>query len=485
MQTASLDGTIARREVGWAVFILALISYIIFSGRGILMAAAGVGVVVLISVLYIIYLLLQGNADPLMILWLGIFPFGYYYLAIPSPDHAIITWDRVVLGGILLAGFLAPAARSIKPPVQYLRAGLCWGGFIVAAVISLAKSIDPGGAAKLIFDSFLIPALFGWYVIRNFDFRRHGKAIHLILCLSVMVTCAIGIAEDVLQTDIMPYPGSATSGIVLDNASDSSMLLRGNGPFAAAHTFSLVGQISFFLLLFLRRAIPDMGLAQRLIHVLGASAALLQTVLPLGRAVYLSLVLIVVMDAFYVDSKLQKALRWSVIPLVILILIGIKIFVPGLFAERSKADNAIQRVAQQFQTVKIWADSPVLGVGLQNFVPMARSGRFDVDIEGFIPADAPHNNLGIIAAETGLLGAIFFVASQIYLVQSFVRFRKTRAGQLAWKYFLYLFVSYTFIGFTISQIYNREINVIYVFAMSLMLKYIITASREGQLEAGA
>jgi len=78
-------------------------------------------------------------------------------------------------------------------------------------------------------------------------------------------------------------------------------------------------------------------------------------------------------------------------------------------------------------TERVIADNPVLGVGEGNF-PGASSAQGLIDVGG-VPYDHAHNVFLTIAAETGMLGLVFFLAFLGGTVQAGVRALRARTAE--------------------------------------------------------
>jgi len=85
------------------------------------------------------------------------------------------------------------------------------------------------------------------------------------------------------------------------------------------------------------------------------------------------------------------------------------------------------RIAIWSATERVIADNPVLGVGEGNF-PGASSAQGLIDVGG-VPYDHAHNVFLTIAAETGILGLVFFLAFLGGTVQAGVRALRARTAE--------------------------------------------------------
>ena len=169
---------------------------------------------------------------------------------------------------------------------------------------------------------------------------------------------------------------------------------------------------------------------------------------------------------------------WRVV--LVLASIGL-IFLAPLFApkslveERSGSENVYGRVAQFKQSLRVFVDRPVLGVGFCNFHQfVAGETRYLASYEGVSSLDWPHNNLAQIVVETGILGFVPYVMAQVLLFRAMWQLRRlSNSGYLMWKYYLYLFLCYWITGLTESSGCS-PLNLWYTFAITVPYKYVLT-----------
>jgi O-antigen ligase len=151
------------------------------------------------------------------------------------------------------------------------------------------------------------------------------------------------------------------------------------------------------------------------------------------------------------------------------------VFAPEVFENRSSAGNVYGRVAQFEQSFRVFVDHPVLGVGFYNFGRVvAGEPRYVATYQGVDSVDSPHNNLTQVLAETGILGFVPYVMAHILLFRAMWQLRRlSSSGNLAWKYYVYLFLTYWITGLTESSGYS-PLNLVYTFAITVFYKYVMT-----------
>jgi O-antigen ligase len=290
--------------------------------------------------------------------------------------------------------------------------------------------------------------------------------------LMVMYVAAIGAAEMALGTALMPLPGA---GLYF-----AGSLLRPNGPFPSNGSFALIGLISLFFLLFLRRAIGmRMSWRQRLLHTAGVTSALAMALMPLFRSVGITLLLILLLDTYFNRNVGNLLARLALLGFAVAALVIVSAKVPDVYLDRSDSGNLYGRIAEQKQTFQLFKMHPFTGAGINNFYN-AVEGHFQfVGVyKGAESVDWPHNNLGAILAETGLTGFVPYITAQVLLILAFRRLRGlgTQQARTAWIFFLYLFLSYWVTGLSLTTGYSSELNLWYLFVLMVLYKHAITGS---------
>jgi len=429
----------------------------------------GLGIIAAIAAscvaIYLLVATLSGEVEPTILIWVLIFPLGYYFLSFPR-DRSIVTLDRVVPVLLLSALALASKDRS-RPLARALRkCAVAWIVFLVFAAASLVNASDILTSGRTLIDGFLLPAMLAWVVIRNFRVRENAGALHLVTCLMALYVAGIGVAEMVLGRDLLPLPGGEITF--------AGALPRPNGPFWTNDAFALIGLVTFFLLLFLRNLLGErISSRRRVIHFVGLTAALATALMPMFRSMAVSLLIILLIAAL---SARRPAMRLAGIVLLLVCLSGgtlIAVLAPDTYADRSNPDNIYGRIAEQRQTWQLFSTHPIFGVGLGRFTEIVnRDTRYLAFYNGVRSVDSPHNTLGGILAETGILGFVPYVTAQILLFLSFWRLRKGGPrGQLAWTYFLYIFLGYSINGMTLASGYSSDLNLWFMFSIAILYKY--------------
>jgi hypothetical protein len=435
----------------------------------------GIGSLLALAVAgYFIFQLVDGNADLIVLLWVGLSPLGYYFLTFPR-EGGIFTFDRTAILMLAAAIVLCPRGQRTAIPDDLRKTALVWIIFLVAALLSVVNVGDIRLSVRMWLEVFVFPAILGWYVIACFPVRKYLRLMHGLACVAAIYSAAIGVAEVYLGRDLLPLPGA---GETFAGGQDV-LILRVNGPYSSNNSYGLIGLVSFCLIWFLRSAIADrMPGWQKLLNVIGITAALTAAMLPLFRSIALTIACILVVDLFRRLTVGQRALRLSVLALMGAGVLAVMISVPELFEERvSQSGNIYARMAQQKQNLQLFVDHPVLGVGLNNFhVAATTSAAARLSYDSTPALDYPHSNVGAVLAETGLVGFVPFAMSQVLLVMAFWKLRRSAlpGRKLSWIFFGYVFLSYWISGLALTSGYYSDLNLWYIFCLAVIYKYGIT-----------
>jgi O-antigen ligase len=408
----------------------------------------------------------RGRFEGILLLWIAVFPLGYYFLSFPT-EHAVVTLDRIVVLVASFGFFLTKSGNDTRVPKSLRQAGIALLIFAAIASIPLGESPNVLNSIRVVIDSFLLPFLFAWCVIARFDVRGRLPAIHLATCISSIISAAVAVAEIVTGQDLLPIGGVATASY--------AGIIRPNGPFESNDTLALIGAVSLFLLLFLRSGLgARLSTARRMLHFVGLVSAIGMALLPMFRSVAIT---------FWERGAGRRAWRLALIGVSAGAVFMIAVFAPEVFEDRSSAGNVYGRFAQFNQSMQVFTEHPLLGVGLLNFHNyVVGEPRYVATYNGVESVDWPHDNLAQVLTETGILGFVPYVVAQILLLRSMWQLRRLNySGYLAWKYFVYLFLTYWITGLSESSGYG-PLNVWYMFVVAVIFKYVLTAPSSEQVE---
>lgn len=457
----------ARLRWGGTILLVlgavAVASFVLAPQSGLLAVAvcAAVGLLMMASELF------RGRIEGLLVCWVALFPLGSE-LTFPR-ERSIVNLERTIIFLGLVALLFAKRSTLAEIPQPLRRAGLACLAFISAAALTLGKSPDLLYAARYLVDTFLVPFCFAWAVIAWFDVRHRLPALHTTLCISSIFCASIAAAEMVTGQDLLSVPGAR-----LDFAGD---IARPNGPFASNDQLALIGGISLFLLLFLRAALgPKVSVGRRFLHSIGLAATVGMTLMPMFRSVMITILIVLIIDTFWESRLGRRTWRIALILSFAGLLFGAKVLFPGVFQDRSGTDNWYARIAEYKQSLKVFADHPVLGVGYSNFnYFVAGESQYTMTYNGVQSVDWPHSNLASALAETGILGFVPYIMMHVLLVVALWRLRgASDSGKFVWKYVFYMVLIYWMTGLTESAGFEPQLNVWYVFALAVCYKYALT-----------
>ncbi len=470
-------GSPSAVAIGVALLIVAAVAGLVHSP--LLIAAALLGVPILLLIVYVLWSVFHGDGNPILLGWVFLFPFGYYFLSYPR-EHPIVTLDRVVVFLLLVTIGFAPRRRVTVIPSSIRRAALTWASYLLIAAVSMIASANPVTPykARIFLEALIMPALLGWFVIRNFSVGSHLRLLHILLSVAITFSAGIGAAEMLFGRDLLPlgvgheFPVAGTA---------QSFLVRPHGSVTAPHSFALIGMFSFCFILFIYRAAGDrIPRWQRILNGMAVFSALACALMPLIRGVIVALVVVALLDLRYRSLFRRRLTAINALGLIFAVLVALEVFLPAVYDERASLVNVFGRVAQHQQTLVVFLSHPIIGVGFAGFSEEA--ARLTIDPEGSFrgvePVGSPHNNLGSVLAETGLLGCIPFVASQVFLVAAFLRPKRLnrRGAEMVWPFFLSIFVTYWVMGMDISAYQSSDLNLSFIFTVACLYKYALTSA---------
>ncbi len=432
-------------------------------------------VLLLAVVLGVLLTILRGDGDYVLLGWVLIFPLGYHFLIFPQ-DQAIITADRIVVALLIVAGCFARAERNPPAAPLLYKSGTCWALFLLSAAVMIPTVKAPLSSLHLFFDALVLPALLAWYVLRHFDVRKHIPLLHALTCVMNLYVAAIAMAEVVLQRDLLPVTGGGMYFAGDYMGAGEQILIRPNGPFSVDHSLAMVGLISLFLLIFLRKAMGEtIPTWQKLLHRFGLAAALVSTSLPLFRSVFIAVIAAVLIDAVYQHGKRRMA-RVGFLLLFAFAFLLLKLSLPEVAEERTDPEHIYGRIAENQQALALFADHPITGIGLDNFGEAAQNSKYVTYYQGYESVDSPHSNLGAVLAETGILGFLPFAASQVFLFLAFWKVTRvpSKTSTLVWKTFLFVFVGWWINGLALTVMYAGDANILYLFVLAVLYKFALT-----------
>jgi O-antigen ligase len=411
---------------------------------------------------------LRGRIDGMLLCWAAALPLVPYFLSFPRA-HSIVTLDRVVVFVAILGIYSTKPSKVVEVPRTMRHAGLAWLVFIMASSVGLGKSPSVLNSAKILLDGFLLPLLLGWCVFARFDVRQRLPTLHTAVCISSIISATVAAAEIATGQDLLPI-GIPTM---------PSGFVRPNGPFEDNDTLALIGTVSLFFLLFLRTVLgPKLSAGRRILHFTGLAAAVGMSLMPMFRSVAITLLLVLIIDTFWEQKTTRRALRVGLTVASAGLIFLMPVFAPEVFEDRSRAENGYARVAEYEQSLRVFLDHPMLGVGFLNFNRYVTGElRYVASYRGVLSVDSPHSNLAQVLTETGILGFVPYTMAYVFLLRAMWQLRQlNNSGRLVWKYSVYMFLCYWITGLTEGSGYS-PLNLWYVFAIAVLSKFVLTEPR--------
>jgi O-antigen ligase len=84
-----------------------------------------------------------------------------------------------------------------------------------------------------------------------------------------------------------------------------------------------------------------------------------------------------------------------------------------------------------------------------------------------------------VLSEEGIVGLLFYVAAQVFLIRTMWRIRK--AYPPGWLAFLYCLLIYVLTGLDYATVYFSDINLFYIFILGVIYQRQIRMVRENEL----
>jgi O-Antigen ligase len=457
----------------WVLLLLSLVPLCVVLP----LAPVKVGIAVIaawICVLWVTICYLQRQFHYAVLLWVAVYPYCYYLLSFPA-EHSIFTLDRAFILLLVLEMLIASRqATDTAPLTRDVRiSGYLWVLYLLVCFLSLA---DHPVVATLPFyrelvEGMLMPAVLGLYAMRYFPLIKSLQKLHTCACFLGIGLCITGLIELTTDIDLFPWKGSVPMFT-------DTHIRRADGPFEQQIVLSVVAILAFFFILYLRKLMPARLTHQReMLHHVGWLAALGAALLPLNRGLILMLGIIATIEWFSSHRLLPRAIWAGFFGCVLVAGVTAMLLDPRLYNDRvSSPDNVYQRLAQHRETLHFVRENPYLGLGFGLYHEVAtRNPQNMAEWNGIESMNYPHNALMTVLSEEGLIGLIFYVGAQFFLIRAMWRMRKAFAP--GWLAFLYCILIYILTGLDYATVYFSDINLFYLFILGVLYQLQIrTAS---------
>ena len=110
---------------------------------------------------------------------------------------------------------------------------------------------------------------------------------------------------------------------------------------------------------------------------------------------------------------------------------------------------------------------PFFGVGFGLYHDVAsRNPRYIAKWKGIESMNVPHNVLMTVLSDQGIVGLLFYVSAQAFLIRAMWRIRKVYPP--GWLAFLYCLLVYLLVGLDFATAYFSDINFFYMFILGIL-----------------
>ncbi len=460
----------------WALVIFSLVPLCVVLP----MAPVTVGVAVMaawIALIWIVISFVRGHFDYVTLVWVAVYPYCYYFFSYPR-ERSIFTVDRAFIVLLVIEMFVVSRQFVLVPLTRDVRiSAYLWGLYLLVCFLTLAghspSEVLP--SYRLLVDGMVMPVLFGLYALRYFPLLKDLQKLHLSACILGIGLCVTGLIELTTGIDVLPWVGAEAEFT-------DTHVRRADGPFELPIILSMVAILAFFLIIYLRRLMPQ-GVSpwRALLHKAGAVASFTAALVPLNRGLVLALVPIAIIDSISRNRLVSRRIWAMVFAAVLLAAVAVSILDPRLYDDRvARQDNFYQRVAQHRETLRVVREYPLFGVGFNLYYDVAsRNPRYMTKWKGIESMNLPHNVLTTVLSEEGTIGLLLYVFAQVFLIRAMWRIRAVfPAGWLA---FLYCVLVYVLVGLDFATVYLSDINLIYMFILGLILQLQTRMERESEL----
>ena len=467
------------RPMYWALVLLSLVALCIVLPMT--PTRIGVGVIAgWIVTIWVAISFLRGQFHYVVPVWVAFYPYCYYFFMFPK-EHPIFTVDRAFILLLVIEMLILSRQKLAAPPLtrDVRISAYFWGLFLLVCFLSLILHAPADALAfhRMLVEGMLMPAMLGLYAMRYFPLVKDLQKLHLCTCILGFGLCVTGLIE--LTTDIDLFPWNISEPMFTD-----THLRRADGPFEQQIVLSMVAILAFFFIIFLRRLMPlSISPWRALLHKIGWLSSLGAALIPLNRGLVFALVPIAIIDSCSSHRLISRRTWAAFFGIVLLAAVAARLMDPRLYDDRvARPDNVYQRLAQHRETLKVVREYPLFGVGFNLYHDVAsRNPQYMAKWKGIESMNFTHNVLMTVLSEEGLVGLIFYVSAQAFLVRAMWRIRKSYPP--GWLAFLYCFLVYVLIGLDYGTVYFSDINLFYLFVLGVLFQMQIRFVRAQEAAA--
>jgi hypothetical protein len=416
-----------------------------------------------IGLLWISMIFVRGQFHNVAIIWVAVYPYCYYFFSF-YVKRSIFTVDRAFILLLVIEMFIVSRQSVVAPLTSDIRAsGYFWGIYLLVCLVPLAghapSAVVP--SYRMLLEGMLMPPLLGLYAMRYFPLLKSLQKLHLAACVLGLGLGISGLIELITDTDLFPY---GSEPLYTD-----THILRADGPFEQQIVLSMVAMLAFFFIVYLWRLMPGSPSRGRaLLHKAGWVSSFGAALLPLNRGLIIALVPIALIDCCSRDRLVSRR-TWAAFFAVVVLAVGAaKLKDPRLYDDRvAGPNNFYQRLAQQQETLRIVRGHPFFGVGFGLYYDVAsQDPRYLTSWMGIESMNIPHNVIMTVLSEEGIVGLLFYVLAQVFLIRAMWKIR--RAYPPGWLAFLYCILVYVLIGLDFATVAFSDINLFYIFVLGIL-----------------
>lgn len=278
----------------------------------------------------------------------------------------------------------------------------------IAFSLAVALCVEYVQPLRIVVDSLIVPMFFYFAAKVSCHDHDYIRRLYGVCVLALMVHASWGVAEFVLGYDILEDAGTHV---------DST---RVNGPMQMPEPYGLTLVMLISIVLSRQPTTVVMRWLRMAALVVGAASV----AFTLTRGPWLALALVCVTHLFLREparTLVAGATIAAAVALVVPIVIPMVEHTDVWKRRVTNTENVRGRLSTYRAALRVFTDSPVLGVGPGRYREVYRRGviKYYGEVGGAPSATTPHNSYLSVLVETGLLGFsayLFFCGAAILLV---------------------------------------------------------------------
>lgn len=386
-------------------------------------------------------LLYLKKIENIFLMWLLFHPiFNIDALAfLRMGGHPIITFDRVVIGAVLLFVLVEVAMkkRDLLSVNKLEIAMILFSAVMIFSIVS--DSLEKISGAREFIDIFLYPFII-YFLAKNLisDEENFNKFINILLIIGVYLSL-MGVFEYLTGRDILAFR---------EGMAERSGWLRVNGPFKDDSAFGVAVSICFFIVLYKIvswNSDGRMSNKPKVFFSLILGLSVLAIIFNFYRGIWIALI-VGLLSWFLIRKKgFTKLTLFVFILAIIMIPIFNTLQSTRFFRERLTNIQTIQTRFNIFdEAVYLFKKNPIKGSGFNNF---SRGGQ--------------HNTFLAFLSETGILGVSVFMLLVWFLYFYGFRNYKLSRGHITNEFsmiFLCILICYSVTWLGLNTGFSASIN---------------------------